>query len=74
MLNTIKAIVATLKEVNKEMGRANLHWYLAGKGVLDRPNGDIARCNYQKAIDEAVELGLISRRKTPKGKVFLKAI
>lgn len=75
MFDYMKWVVDTIKsDINQEIGRSQLHWMGYGQGVFSRPNGKVVGCKFNKAIDEAVESGSISRRKTAKGKVWLKAV
>ena len=75
MFDYMKWVVDTIKsDINQEIGRSQLHWMGYGQGVFSRPNGKVVGCKFSKAIDEAVESGSISRRKTAKGKVWLKAV
>ena len=75
MFDYVKWVVDTIKsDINQEIGRSQLHWIGYGKGIFSRPNGKVVGCKFNMAIDEAVESGSISRRKTAKGKVWLKAV
>ena len=73
MFDYVKWIVDTIKnDIKKEIGRSQLHWYGYGAGVFYRPNGVVVGCKFQNAVDAAVKAGLIARRKTAKGKVYLR--
>ena len=75
MDNYVKWIVDTIKnDIKKEIGRSQLHWYGYGAGVFYRPNGVVVGCKFQNAVDAAVKAGLIARRKTARGKVYLRLV
>ena len=69
----LRWLVAFLKNIGTEIGRAHAHWFGAGAGVFAIPNGKIAGCKFQAVVDEGIKQGLISKRRTAKGRVFLKS-
>jgi hypothetical protein len=75
MFDYVKWIVDTIKkDIQREIGRSQLHWYGYGAGVFYRPNGKVVGCKFQKAVDDAVKSGQVVRRKTAKGKVYLSTV
>ena len=70
-------LVNFLKSIGDEVGRAHAHWYGAGAGIFDAPKPFGIRkggLDFQAVLENGISQGLISRRRTAKGRVYIKAV
>ena len=75
MDKSIEWMIKYLKSFTSyELRRNCVHHAGYGAGIFSKPSGEIYGCRFQKIVDEAIRKGLVSKRKTARGAVYLKAI